>query len=70
MLLPPLRSRNGLALALLVLGKIFGLLGVLIGPISRTLGAFFLLIAGILVISAIVVCVDAMRRGPEGSAED
>jgi hypothetical protein len=70
MLLPPLRSRNGLALALLVLGKIFGLLGVLVSPISRMLGAALLLIAGILVISAIVVCIDAMRRGPEGSTEE
>jgi len=65
MLLPPLRSRPGLALLLLVLGKVLGLVALLLGSVHRPTGVVLLALAAVCIVAAIVLCLDAMRRRSE-----
>jgi|GEM_PF-3281094 len=55
------RSRNYLALGLLVVGKLLGIGGLVVGSSSRVLGGTLLTLDGILIVAAVVVCVATMR---------
>ena len=55
------RSRNYLALGLLVAGKLLGIGGLVVGSSSRVLGGTLLALDGILIVAAVVVCLRTMR---------
>ncbi len=56
-----LRSRNYLALGLLIVGKLLGIGGLVVGSSSRILGGTLLALDGILIVGAVVVCLGTMR---------
>ena len=55
------RSRNYLALGLLVVGKLLGIGGLVVGSSSRVLGGTLLALDGILIVAAVVVCLRTMQ---------
>lgn len=55
------RSRNYLALGLLIVGKLLGIGGLVVGSSSRVLGGTLLTLDGILIVAAVAVCVATMR---------
>ena len=57
----PQRSRNYLALGLLIVGKLLGIGGLVVGSSSRILGGTLLALDGILITAAVIVCVGTMR---------
>jgi uncharacterized membrane protein required for colicin V production len=57
----PLRLRNHLALGLLIVGKLFGIGGLVVGSTSRVLGGGLLGLDGILIVAAVVVCLRSMK---------
>jgi hypothetical protein len=56
------RTRNRLALALLIVGKLFGIAGLAIAGSHRTAGGLLLALDGLLIVSAIVVSLRTMKR--------
>jgi hypothetical protein len=55
------KSRNKVALALLVLGKIFGVAGLAVGAVHRFAGGLLLGLDGVFIVAAVVVCVGTMK---------
>ena len=56
------RTRNSLALGSLIVGKILGVIGLIVGVAGyRTLGATFLVLDGVLLVTAVVLCLRNMR---------
>lgn len=63
-----LRSRNYLALGMLVLGKVLGIAGLAVGSTSRVLGGSLLVLDGIFIVAAVVVCLRTMKKRSEEDA--
>ncbi|MBX3205973.1 MAG: hypothetical protein KF764_12955 [Labilithrix sp.] len=64
------RSRNKVALALLIVGKLFGIGGLALGSTSRVLGGALLGVDGLLIVVAVVMCVVTMKaRAREDASE-
>ena len=57
----PLRSRNHFALALLVVGKLFGIGGLVVGSSHRLAGGTLLGIDALFIVVAIVFCLRTMK---------
>lgn len=57
-----LTNRNRLAIALLVVAKLFGIAGLVVGGTNRTLGAILLGLDAVLIVAAIVVAIQAMKE--------
>lgn len=64
------RSRNRLAFGLLLAGKVIGLIGLAVSMYHRAFGAALLVLAGVLVVSAIVVALRTMRARDAEDASD
>lgn len=56
-----LRLRNYTALGLLIVGKLFGIAGLVVGGTSRVLGGGLLALDGILITAAVIVAIRTMR---------
>ena len=56
-----LRSGNMIALATLITAKVIGIIALVVGSAHRTLGAVLLGLAGVLILSAAVLCILIMR---------
>ncbi len=56
-----LRFRNYAAIALLVLAKLLGLVGLAVGAGSRVLGGSLLVLSGIFIAGVVALCIGAMR---------
>lgn len=54
-------NRNHLALAILVVGKLFGIAGLVVGSSSRVLGGTFLGLDGVFIVAAVVMCLRTMK---------
>lgn len=57
---PTLRVRNYFALTLLIVGKLLGIGGLVLGSSSRVLGGLLLGLDGIFIVAAVVLCVRTM----------
>lgn len=57
-----IRTRNRLALVLLVVGKLFGIAGLIVGGKNRTLGAVLLGIDALLIMVAIAISLRTMKE--------
>ena len=57
-----LRSSSSLAIFLLVLGKVFGIAGLIVGSVNRTLGGILLGLDGVCIVAALVI---ALRNSRE-----
>jgi len=64
----PIRSRNYLALGMLVLGKVLGIAGLAVGSSSRILGGSLLTLDGLFIVAAVVVCLRTMKKRAEEDA--
>jgi uncharacterized membrane protein required for colicin V production len=56
-----LRFRNHIALAVLIVGKVFGIAGLVVGSTSRLLGGALLGLDGVLIVAAVVLCLHTMK---------
>jgi len=56
-----LRSRNYLALGLLIIGKLLGIGGLVVGSSSRVLGGTLLALDGTFIVAAVVICLGTMK---------
>lgn len=56
-----LRFRNYAAIALLVVAKLFGLVGLAVGAGSRVLGGTLLVLSGVCIAGVVALCIGAMR---------
>lgn len=61
MLSESLRNKNHLAIALLVFGKLLGIAGLVAGAAHRVAGGTLLLLDGLFLLAAVVLCVGAMN---------
>ena len=57
-----LRFRNFAAIALLVMGKLLGIVGLAVGAGSRVLGGTLLVLAGLFIVGVVVLCVGSMKE--------
>ncbi|MBX3197417.1 MAG: hypothetical protein KF894_04610 [Labilithrix sp.] len=64
------RSRNQVALGLLIVGKLFGIAGLALGSTSRVLGGALLGIDGLLIVVAVVMCVLTMKAREREDADE
>ncbi|MBX3210712.1 MAG: hypothetical protein KF850_01630 [Labilithrix sp.] len=64
------RSRNQVALGLLIVGKLFGIAGLALGSTSRILGGSLLGIDGLLIVVAVVMCVLTMKAREREDADE
>jgi hypothetical protein len=55
------RSRNQLALAFLVVGKLLGIVALVLGGAHRLLGGLFLGLDGLFILIAVGLCVSTMK---------
>jgi hypothetical protein len=60
-MLENIRARNHTALAMLVVGKLFGIGGLVVGSKSRVLGGTLLALDGVLIVAAILVAIATMK---------
>ena len=56
-----IRARNYTALGMLVLGKLFGIAGLVVGSSSRVLGGALLGLDGLLITAAVIVALATMK---------
>jgi hypothetical protein len=56
-----LRSRNYVALGLLIVGKLLGIGGLVVGSSFRVLGGTLLGLDGLFILSAVVLCLRTMK---------
>lgn len=65
-----LRFRNYAAIAVLVVGKLLGIVGLVTGAASRVLGGSLLVLSGVFIAMAIALCIAVMRaRAVEEDAQ-
>lgn len=56
------RTRNLIALALLILGKVLGIVGLIVGTMNRLGGGILLGLDGAFLVAAVVIALGTMRR--------
>ncbi|MBX3261455.1 MAG: hypothetical protein KIS78_17665 [Labilithrix sp.] len=64
------RSRNQVALGLLIVGKLFGIAGLALGSTSRVLGGTLLGVDGLLIVVAVTICVVTMKAREREDANE
>lgn len=64
------RSSGSLAIFLLVLGKAFGIAGLIVGPVNRVAGGLLLALDAVLIVAALTIALRESRRQAKEADDD
>ena len=63
-------QHNTLAFVLVLLSKVFGIVGLLVGAIHRVAGGTLLLVDGLFIISSVIICVRLGKKQAKAADDD
>lgn len=63
-------QQNTLAFVLVLLSKVFGIVGLIVGAIHRVAGGTLLLLDGLFIVASVVICIRLGRKQAKAAADD